>query len=106
MCSLGSGACGPVRYLSQVDGNAARAVADAKRADAYRFAPYEYTAAVEYLHKAREEGGHAEYQIAIEYGRRCEELAIRARAIAVDKGAARPGNPAASEPPARPGDSP
>jgi hypothetical protein len=77
--------CGPVEFLNQVSGKAARAVAAAKEADAEKHAPYEYTAAVEYLHKAREEGGHAEYQIAIAYGRRAEELATRARALAEEK---------------------
>jgi hypothetical protein len=76
-------ACGPVEYINQVGNRAASAVSAAKLAQADRYAPYEYTAAEEYLHKAREEGGHAEYQDAIEYGRRSEELADRARAIAV-----------------------
>ena len=64
---------------------AASAVSSAKLAQADRYAPYEYTAAEEYLHKAREEAGYAEYQDAIEYGRKSEELANRARAIAVAK---------------------
>jgi hypothetical protein len=96
-----------VEYLNQVSGKAAGAVAAAKLANAEQYAPYEYTAAVEYLHKAREEAGYAEYQVAIAYGRRSEELATRARAIASEKGA--PGAEARTtrtEPPARPGDSP
>jgi hypothetical protein len=78
-------ACGPVEYISQVGNKAASAVSSAKLAQADRYAPYEYTAAEEYLHKAREEAGYAEYQDAIEYGRRSEELANRARAISVAK---------------------
>lgn len=78
--------CGPIEYGSQVSSRAARAVADAKQAGAEQHAPYEYTAAVEYLHKAREEGGYAEYQVAIEYGRQAEEFATTARAIADEKG--------------------
>jgi hypothetical protein len=77
--------CGPVEYISQVGNKAASAVSAAKLAQADRYAPYEYTAAEEYLHKAREEAGYAEYQDAIEYGRRAEDLANRARAIAVSK---------------------
>ena len=77
--------CGPVEYISQVGNKAASAVSSAKLAQADRYAPYEYTAAEEYLHKAREEAGYAEYQDAIEYGRRSEELANRARAVAVNK---------------------
>jgi len=77
--------CGPVEYISQVGNRAASAVSSAKLAQADRYAPYEYTAAEEYLHKAREEGGYAEYQDAIEYGKKAEDLANRARAIAVSK---------------------
>jgi hypothetical protein len=75
--------CGPIEYISQVTNRAASAVDAAKLAQADRYAPYEYTAAQEYLHKAREEAGYSEYQVAIEFGRRSEELADRARAIAV-----------------------
>jgi hypothetical protein len=82
--------CGPVEYISQVGNRAASSVSAAKLAQADRYAPYEYTAAEEYLHKAREEAGHAQYQDAIEYGRRSEELANRARAIATAKLAERP----------------
>jgi hypothetical protein len=85
----GSG-CGPIEYINQVGNKAASAVSAAKLASADRYAPYEYTAAEEYLHKAREEAGHSEYQDSIEYGRRAEELANRARAIAVSKLAERP----------------
>ncbi len=77
--------CGPVEYISQVSNRAATAVSSAKLSQADRYAPYEYTAAEEYLHKAREEGGYAEYQDAIEFGKKAEDFANRARAIAVTK---------------------
>ena len=77
--------CGPVEYINQVGNKAASAVSAAKLAEADRYAPYEYTAAAEYLHKAREEAGHAEYEDAIEYGRKAEELANRARALTVER---------------------
>jgi hypothetical protein len=77
--------CGPIEYINQVGVKAAGAVSAAKLAQADRYAPYEYTAAEEYLHKAREEAGYAEYQDAIEFGRKAEELANRGRAIAVAK---------------------
>jgi hypothetical protein len=82
--------CGPVEYISQVGNKAASAVSAAKLAQAERYAPYEYTAAEEYLHKAREEGGYAQYEDAIDYGRRAEEMANRARAISVAKLAEKP----------------
>src|SRR5260370_24213430 len=71
--------------MNQVGVKAAGAVSAAKLAQADRYAPYEYTAAEEYLHKAREEAAYAEYQDAIEFGRKAEELANKGRAIAVAK---------------------
>lgn len=104
----GSAGCGPARFLGQVNDKAAGAVAAAKEANAAVLAPYEYTAATEYLHKAREEGAYAEYQVAIEYGRRAEELAVRARALAVERRAGDgevPGTPG-TEPPTPAKDTP
>jgi hypothetical protein len=106
LTALTASGCGPIEYLNQVSSKAATALADAKRAQADRYAPYEYTAAEEYLHKAREEAGYAEYQDSIEFGRKAEELAHRARAIAMSRlGQAAPGAgapattaPAESEP--------
>jgi len=77
--------CGPIEYINQVSVKAAGAVSAAKLAQADRYAPYEFTAAEEYLHKAREEASYAEYQEAIEFGRKAEELADKGRAIAVTK---------------------
>jgi hypothetical protein len=75
--------CGPIEYINQVGVKAASAVSAAKLAQADRYAPYEYTAAEEYLHKAREEAAYAGYQEAIDFGRKAEELANKGRAIAV-----------------------
>jgi hypothetical protein len=77
--------CGPIEYINQVGVKAAGAVSAAKLAQADRYAPYEYTAAEEYLHKAREEAAYAQYEDAIEFGRKAEELANKGRAIAVAK---------------------
>ena len=82
--------CGPVGYFQQVNGRASTAVAWAMRGGAETAAPYEYTSAVAYLDKAREEGDHAEYQVAIEFGRRAEDFANRARVIALDRAAGPP----------------
>ncbi|HVV49162.1 MAG TPA: DUF4398 domain-containing protein [Polyangia bacterium] len=80
--------CGPVEYIDQVGNRAASAVSAAKLASADRYAPYEYTKAEEYLHKAREEAGHAEYEDAIDFGQKAEEFANLARAITVKRMAA------------------
>ena len=79
-----AGGCGPIEYMNQV-GKASSAVSAAKLAQGDRYAPYEYTAAEDYLHKAREEAAYAQYQDSIEFGRKAEELAHRARAIAVTR---------------------
>ena len=110
---VASVACGPVEYMSQVTRKASSAVEAARAANADKLAPYEFTSAVEYLHKAREEGGYAQYQDAIEYGHKSEELAERARAIAMTRmsepvttapaAPAEPARPAEAAPPkARP----
>ena len=87
--------CGPIGYMQQVHRRASDAVEEARRAGAESSAPYEYTSAVAYLAKAREEGAEAEYGNAIELGRRAEELALRARAIArrPEKSRAAPAEP-------------
>lgn len=78
--------CGPVEYLSQVSGRASSALLQAQRAEADRFAPYELTKATEYYRKALEEGSESSFQIAVEYGKRAEELAQRATAVARERG--------------------
>jgi hypothetical protein len=96
---VAAAACGPVGYLQQVHGRARDAVLEARRAGAQQAAPYEFTSAVEYLNKAEEEGGQAEYQVAIEYGRRSEDFAHRALAASRRAPAPR----AAAAPPERRG---
>ena len=66
--------CGPIlsTYLilsaqAELDG--------AKAAEAEKYAVYEYTAAAEYLHKAREEQGYADYGPSIDYAFKAEEMA-------------------------------
>ena len=79
-----AGGCGPIEYINQVSVKAASALADAKRAGADRYAPYEYTAAEAYLHKAREEAGYSDYQAAIRFGKKAELMARKARRLAAD----------------------
>ena len=86
--------CGPIEYID-TSTKAGAALAAAKRVDAERLAPYEYTAADEYLRKAREEAGYSQYQVSIEFGRRAEALAMRARALAEAKSRT-DGSPAAA----------
>ena len=73
--------CGPVRYVSDV-GRAAAAVEDARAAQAEKYAPYWWTRATEYLHKAREVAAYADYQGASRFGQIAAEAATRAAADA------------------------
>jgi hypothetical protein len=73
-----SSGCGPVisTYLivtaqAELDG--------AQAAEADKYAVYEYTAASEYLQKAREEQGYADFGPAIDYSYKASELAKKAR---------------------------
>jgi hypothetical protein len=89
--------CGPVDYLSQVGSRAPLALAQARHYGAEEQAPYELTAAEEYLREARIQASRSSYQRAIEYGRRAEELAVRAEGIAREKNL-RAGNAPAAPP--------
>ena len=96
--------CGPVSYVNQVTRRASYEVAAAKAAQADKYAPYEYTLAVEYLHKAREEAGYADYQAAIRFGNKAEEHAKKARELAIkmagseSEGSGEPIDPSATPP--------
>jgi Domain of unknown function (DUF4398) len=66
--------CGPIlsTYLIL---SAKAELEGAKAAEAEKYAVYEYTAASEYLHKAREEQGFADYGPSIDYAFKAEEMA-------------------------------
>jgi hypothetical protein len=85
--------CGPVEYINQVTRRASSEVAAARAVDAEKYAPYEFTLAVEYLHKAREEAGYADYQAAIRFGESAEKKARDARRIALSLAGTEPTNP-------------
>ena len=85
----GAGGCGSALYINQVTRKASASVAAAEAVNAAEYAPYEYTLAVEYLHKAREEAAHADFQAANRFGREAEAAADQATELAVQ----RAGNP-------------
>ncbi len=72
--------CGPVQYVAKV-GDASTAHAQAQREGAKNDAPYEFTAATEYLKKAREEAGRSQFDSAVAYSSRSEEMSHKARAL-------------------------
>lgn len=98
----GLGACGPVQYITQVSQTASGELAAAKAANADKYAPYEYTAAVEYLHKAREEEGYADHEAAVHFGKMAADLASKAREIALAQAASGAPLPGAATPPSAP----
>lgn len=73
--------CGPVESTAVIN-DARVALAGARAADGERYAPYEYESAEQYLEKAREERGYADFQVAITYARKAREMARQAQAKA------------------------
>jgi hypothetical protein len=86
--------CGPIEYMNQVTRRAATAVEAAKAVNADKWAPYEYTCAVEYLHKAREEEAQASHQSAIAFGHKAEDNAEKARQLSLERAHETPGTTA------------
>jgi len=70
--------CGPVQSTAWMM-DAEVALAAARTAGAADRAPYELTAAELYLHKAREELGYAEYEVAVDFARKATRNAQEAR---------------------------
>src|SRR6185503_16789286 len=85
VCVVASTAgCGPI--ISTYLVVAAQADLDgAKAAEAEKYAVYEYTAASEYLHKAREEQGFADFGPAIDFAYKAQDLAQKATARAQEE---------------------
>jgi len=88
-------ACGPIRYVGDVTRRASDAVDAARAAQAEKYAPYWWTRATQYLHKAREVAAHADFQGATRFGRLATEAANQAAADA---------RVAAGDPSKRPGE--
>ena len=84
LCLLTAG-CGPIQTTAWMM-DAEVALDSAKTAGAAERSPYELHSAELYLHKAREELGYSEYELAVEYARRATHRAQEARERAL-KGA-------------------
>lgn len=80
---VGSG-CGPLISTYLIIGAQAD-LEGAQAAEAERYAVYEYTAAQEYLHKAREEQGFADFGPSIDFAYKAQDLAQKATARAFDE---------------------
>jgi hypothetical protein len=55
----------------------------ARTAGADKWSPYEYAAARLYIHKAREEAGHSQYEVAVDFAKKAATFATSAREKAV-----------------------
>lgn len=76
-------ACGPVESTSVIlDAEGACRAAEIEHSADVPEAAYYYHSAKQYLRKAKEEQGYADFEIAIDYGRKAIELAEKARVIA------------------------
>lgn len=69
--------CGPCKSTSLII-RADTTLHKAKAVDADKKAPYEYTAAYEYLHKAREKWGTSDFEYSIDYAAKAQDLATQA----------------------------
>ena len=74
--------CGPVRSSASL-ADASSQIEAARQAGAEKQAPYEWTAATLYLHKAREEMGRSQYEYAVDFARKASTYAAQARAAAM-----------------------
>jgi uncharacterized protein DUF4398 len=74
-----SAGCGPFGYLKKVAVDASRAVADAEKAGAQNYAPYEYWGAVTYLEQSKVLMAYSEYDRSFDYGDRAKQLAEEAK---------------------------
>jgi sRNA-binding protein len=96
MITAGLAACGPIAYVAEVR-RADDAVTAARHAEAEKHAPYWWTRAREYLHKARVTAARADFQGANRFGRLATEAAQQAVLDAQDP-SKRPIDPDAPEP--------
>lgn len=75
--AVGSG-CGPIQSTSYLL-DAEVAIQSAKTAGADKYAPYEYTSATLYIHKAREEVGYSDFEVAVNFAQKASRYANEAR---------------------------
>ena len=80
----GVSGCGPIMSTSLIVEAEAR-VAASRAAEAEKYAPYEFTAAAEYLHKAHEELGYADYGPAMDYATKAAAAANKGTKRASDE---------------------
>jgi|SRR5579883_1607232 len=80
-------ACGPIEYIATVPLDANGAIAAAKLANGEKYAPYEMTAAEEYVKKSRMLAGYARFHSSVQFGAKAADNARKAKRIALEKAA-------------------
>jgi hypothetical protein len=70
--------CGPVKSTSHLL-DAEVQIQAARTAGAEKYAPYEWTAANLYIHKAREEVGYSDFQAGVDFAEKAARFAAQAR---------------------------
>jgi hypothetical protein len=81
---IGNVGCGPVESTAVIL-SADTALHNAKTADGDQKSPYEYTAAEQYLHKAREKWGTSDFEYSVDYATKARDLATTARERSLKK---------------------
>ncbi len=89
-------ACGPWQSTAYLM-DAETMLEAARTAQAEKLAPYEWTAATLYIHKAKEEAGYSDFEQAVDFAKKAVEFATQARDTALKAG--RRAEPAMSPPP-------
>ena len=84
LAALGVG-CGPSSYLYYVTSQATKELAEAKTAGAEKHTPYEYWSAKTYLQMAREKAGEADFEIAVDYGKRALEMCRKSQKLLAER---------------------
>lgn len=87
LCALGAplvllSACGPFTYVSRVTFGATPETARARVINGEKMAPYEYTAATEYLKKSKELAGYARFHDANNFGKKSRDMAEQSQKVA------------------------
>lgn len=78
LAALVHSGCGPVRSTAFLL-DAEVQLEAARTAGAEKYAPYEWTAANLYIHKAREEVGYSDYEVAVDFAQKASRFANEAR---------------------------
>lgn len=70
--------CGPIQSTAYLL-DAEVALESAQTAGADKYAPYEFTSAQLYIHKAREEVGYSDFEVAVDFAQKAARFANEAR---------------------------